>query len=130
MSRFTLPRDIYYGKDSLETLKTLNGKNAVNVLGGGPVITIGTNIFTRFARMLIEIARAKDIPYQLSAAPAHTGTNAWSMQIIEEGCATLVVSLPLKYMHSPVEVIKMSDVENVGRLMAELAMDIDGRWQL
>ena len=102
----------------------------VNELGGGPVITIGTNSVPRFARRLIEIARAKDIPYQLSAAPAHTGTNAWSMQIIEEGCATLVVSLPLKYMHSPVEVIKMSDVENVGRLMAELAMDIDGRWQL
>ena len=91
---------------------------------------IGTNSLPRMAKMLMEAARGKEIPFQLSSAPAHTGTNAWSMQIIEEGCATLVVSLPLKYMHSPVEVIKMSDVENTGRLLACLAMDIDRRWQL
>ena len=102
----------------------------VQELGGGPVITIGTNSLPRMAKMLMEAARGKEIPFQLSSAPAHTGTNAWSMQIIEEGCATLVVSLPLKYMHSPVEVIKMSDVENTGRLLACLAMDIDRRWQL
>lgn len=102
----------------------------VQELGGGPVIAVGTNSVPRFARKVIELARAKQIPFQLSAAPAATGTNAWSMQIIGEGCATLVISLPLKYMHSPVEVLKMSDVENVGRLLAELAMDIDGRWHL
>ncbi|MBE6993866.1 MAG: M42 family metallopeptidase [Ruminococcaceae bacterium] len=102
----------------------------VHELGGGPVIAVGTNSRPRFARRVMEIARAKDIPYQVAANPSRTGTNAWSMQIIEEGCVTLVVSLPLKYMHSPVEVIKMSDVENVGRLLAELALDIDGRWQL
>ncbi|MEA4920951.1 MAG: M42 family peptidase [Clostridiaceae bacterium] len=102
----------------------------VQDLGGGPVIAVGTNSLPRFARKLMEIARAKEIPFQLSAAPSHTGTNAWSMQIIEEGCATLVVSLPLKYMHSPVEVLKMNDVENVGKLLSELALDIDGRWQL
>lgn len=102
----------------------------VNDLGGGPVITVGTNSVPRYARKLMEIARAKNIPYQVSAAPAATGTNAWSMQIIESGCPTIVASLPLKYMHSPVEVIKMSDVENVGRLLAELALDIDGRWSI
>ena len=85
---------------------------------------------SHFARKAMELARAKQIPYQISASPAHTGTNAWGMQIIGEGIPTLVVSLPLKYMHSPVEVLKMSDVENVGKLLAELAMDIDGRWHL
>jgi len=102
----------------------------VQNLGGGPVIAIGTNSVPRFARKVMELARAKQIPYQISAAPAATGTNAWSMQIIGEGIPTLVVSLPLKYMHSPVEVLKMSDVENVGKLLAELAMDIDGRWHI
>lgn len=102
----------------------------VQNLGGGPVIAVGTNSVPRFARKVMELARAKQIPYQISASPAHTGTNAWGMQIIGEGIPTLVVSLPLKYMHSPVEVLKMSDVENVGKLLAELAMDIDGRWHI
>ncbi len=102
----------------------------VHALGGGPVIGIGSNSLPRLGRRVIEIAKAKDIPYQISSVPAASGTNAWTMQIIEEGVATLVLSLPLKYMHSPVEVLKMSDVENTGKLLAELAMAIDGRWAL
>ena len=103
------------------------------VLGKGTAIKVydGTLITdNRMVKFMQALCVEKDIPYQLSGAPAATGTNAWSMQIINEGCATLVVSLPLKYMHSPVEVLKMSDVENVGRLLAELALDIDGRWQI
>lgn len=94
--------------------------------GGGPVISIGTNSVPRFARRVIETARAKQVPFQLNAAPSHTGTNAWSMQHIGEGLPTLVVSLPLKYMHSPVEMLRMADVKNVGRLIAEFALAFNG----
>ena len=48
----------------------------------------------------------------------HTGTNGWHMQICNEGIATSVVSLPLKYMHTPVEVLETEDVEQVARLLA------------
>ena len=48
----------------------------------------------------------------------HTGTNGWHMQICREGIATSVVSLPLKYMHSPIEVLHLKDMENVARLLA------------
>lgn len=94
--------------------------------GGGPVITFGTNSVPRFARRVTEVARAKQVPYQVNAAPMHTGTNAWSMQPDGLGIPSLVVSLPLKYMHSPVEMLRMSDVKNVGRLIAEFAMSFGG----
>ena len=96
-------------------------------LGDGPVITIGSNSRPNLAKKAMEVARAKEIPYLTDAAPAHTGTNAWTMQMMQEGIATLVLSLPLKYMHSPVEVLRMQDVKNVGRLLAALTLSMDGR---
>lgn len=50
-----------------------------------------------------------------------TGTNGWYMQICNEGIATSVVSLPLKYMHTPVEVLELEDIEQVARLLAAFA---------
>lgn len=94
----------------------------VQDFGGGPVIGIGPQSLPRYSRKLMEIARAKQIPYQVSAMPASSGTNAGSIQPTGAGYATAVVSLPLKYMHSPVEVLRLSDVKNVGRLLAEYAM--------
>lgn len=96
-------------------------------LGDGPVITIGSNSRPKLAKKAMEVARAKEIPFLTDAAPAATGTNAWTMQMMQEGIATLVLSLPLKYMHSPVEVLRMKDVKNVGRLLAELTLSMDGR---
>ncbi len=98
----------------------------VSDLGGGPVVAFGSNSIPLFARRLVEVARAKEIPHQLEAVPAHSGTNAWAIQTVESGVCTAVVSLPLKYMHSPVEVIKLSDVRQVGRLLCEFVKQFDG----
>lgn len=95
-------------------------------LGGGPVIGFGSNSMPKFARRLCEVARAKEIPYQPEAVPAHSGTNAWSIQPIEGGVCTAVVSLPLRYMHSPVEVLKLKDMKHVGHLLAEFTLGFDG----
>ena len=95
-------------------------------LGGGPVIGFGSNSMPKFARRLCEVARAKEIPYQLEAVPAHSGTNAWSIQPIEGGVCTAVLSLPLRYMHSPVEVLKLKDMKHVGHLLAEFTLGFDG----
>ena len=48
----------------------------------------------------------------------HTGTNGWEMQISREGVATSVLSLPLKYMHTPVETLSLADMEGVAQLLA------------
>lgn len=109
--------------------KTADSTSADRVydLGGGPVIGFGANSIPLFARRLTEVARAKEIPYQVEAIASHSGTNAWSIQIVESGCVTAVVSLPLKYMHSPVELLKLSDVRATGRLLAEFVGGFGGR---
>jgi len=96
-------------------------------LGKGPVISIGSNSRPNFAKRVMEVARAKEIPYQCAAVPAQSGTNAWDMQLAQNGVCTLVISLPLKYMHSPVEVLRMNDLENTGKLLAEFVQGFDGR---
>lgn len=96
-------------------------------LGKGPAITMGINSRPKFAKRMMEVARAKEIPYQVDVAAGPTGTNAWSYQPVQDGICTLVLSLPLKYMHSPVELIRLCDVENVGKLVAEFTKSFDGR---
>ncbi len=107
--------------------KTADAPTLTTVLGGGPVVDIGSNSRPKFAKRVMEIARAKQVPHQVSSIPSHSGTNAWGIQLMNQGVCTLVMSLPLKYMHSPVEVIKMSDVKNTGKLVAEFAAAFDGR---
>jgi endoglucanase len=109
---YAIAIDVCHGKtgDSAAQVQTEMAK--------GPVITVGANSRPALARKAMELARAQEIPYQVSAAGAATGTNAWSMQLVRSGVATLVLSLPLKYMHSPVELLRMGDVENVGKLVA------------
>ena len=63
-------------------------------------------------------AKGEDIPYQLEVMEGHTGTNGWHMQVSREGIPTSVVSLPLKYMHTPIEVLESGDMEAVARLLA------------
>ena len=94
--------------------------------GEGPIVGIGANSIAKFARKMVEVARAKEIPYQVEAIPSHSGTNAWGIQIVEDGVCTLVISLPLRYMHSPVEMLTMSDVYNVGKLLCEFILAFDG----
>ena len=65
--------------------------------------------------------KALGIPYDVEVMEGHTGTNGWEMQISREGVATSVLSLPLKYMHSPIEVLSLSDMEQVARLLAAFA---------
>ncbi|MDD4716383.1 MAG: M42 family peptidase, partial [Oscillospiraceae bacterium] len=62
--------------------------------------------------------RTRGIPHQLEVMEGNTGTNGWKMQIVREGIPTMVVSLPLKYMHSPVETLSLDDLESVAALLA------------
>jgi len=87
-------------------------------LGKGPAIAVGAN-FTRALWEIMEAeAEAQGIPYQREGVPAHSGTDAWALQVLRGGTISGLVSIPNRYMHSPSEVISLSDVENTGRLLA------------
>jgi len=107
--------------------RTGDAPQVICKLGDGPDIALGSNSNPRFARRVIEVARAKKIPHIVTATASASGTNAWPIQMQGRGVTTLVLSLPLKYMHSPVEMLRMSDVKNVGKLIAAFIETFDGR---
>jgi endoglucanase len=75
---------------------------------------------------MVTLAKEREIKYHLEVMEGHTGTNGWEMQITREGIATCVVSLPLRYMHTPVEVLDLGDVEAVSALLAAFAETLTG----
>lgn len=93
-------------------------KDDTFVLGKGPVIGIGPNMTRAFTQELIATAEGLDFEWQAEVMPGHSGTNAWKVQVIREGIATAVLSIPQKYMHTPYEVLKYSDVEASAQLLA------------
>lgn len=97
--------------------------------GAGALISIGSDSSRPLAERLMEVARAKRIPYLPRSIPAVSGTNAKHYQVAGSGAVTCVVSQPQKYMHFPVEIVRMCDVEAIGRLLAEFAVSFDGSLQ-
>lgn len=93
-------------------------KSETFVLGGGPAVGVGPNINRAVSDKLIALAGTAEIGVQVEVIPGHSGTDAWPIQISREGVATGVLSLPLRYMHTPVEVLDLRDAENCARLLA------------
>jgi len=89
--------------------------------GSGPVIERGTTLHPVVSELLIEAAEAEGIPYTVSASSGRTGTDADSIHTSRGGVATGLVSIPLRYMHSPVEMVQLDDVENAAKLIAAFA---------
>jgi endoglucanase len=87
-------------------------------LGGGPVISRGSANSPVVFDMLLSLAEREQIPYQVHATPRHTGTDGDAIHLSRGGVATGVVSIPNRYMHSPNEMIELSDVENAAKLIA------------
>ena len=87
-------------------------------MGKGPGITIGGNIHSGLRDNMVEIAKEYNIPFQYEIEPGPTGTDGRAMQITREGIPTLCLSIPLRYMHTSVEVIDMDDLKNTAKLLA------------
>jgi endoglucanase len=92
-----------------------------HAFGSGPVITRGSTLDPLVVEQLIEAAEAEGIPHTLDASARYTGTDADAFHIARGGIPTAVVSIPLRYMHSPVEMVQLEDVHNTARLIAAFA---------
>jgi endoglucanase len=95
-------------------------------LGSGPVINRGSNLNHRLFELLYETAEAEAIPFTLEASARATGTDADAVHISRGGVPTGLVSIPIRYMHSPVELVQLDDVHACARLIAALALRLDG----
>ena len=94
-------------------------------LGKGPVLGIGPNIHPAVYRRLSAVADAQEIPCQIEPLPGPSGTEAWGVQISRDGIPTGIVSLPIRNMHTPVEIVSVKDVARAGRLMAHFVAGLD-----
>jgi len=94
-------------------------KHMTMEMGKGAAIGVGPNMNRRFTQYIINTAKENDLDYQIEVAPGNSGTNGWVIQVSREGVATALISLPIKYMHSPVETMLISDAENIVALLTE-----------
>lgn len=88
-------------------------------LGKGAMIGISPSLSREISFMLKDIAIKNDIPYQFEVMNGTTGTNADRFSVTRGGVKTCTVSIPLRYMHTPVEVIDLNDIKNTALLLAE-----------
>jgi putative aminopeptidase FrvX len=93
--------------------------------GSGPVLTRGSTLDPQVFELLYAAGEAEGIPFTVSASARHTGTDADAFHLSRAGIPTGVVSIPLRYMHSPVEMVQLDDVENTARLIAAFARRLE-----
>lgn len=87
-------------------------------LGKGPTVGVGPRLNRKMYQELLAAAKEKDIPVSKEILSRDTGTNADDMQISREGIAVATVSLPLRYMHTPIETVNIDDIEHTAQLLA------------
>jgi putative aminopeptidase FrvX len=92
--------------------------------GSGPVLCYGPAVQNNVLKMVIKVAEKKKIPFQRQAVSRSTGTDTDSFAYSAEGVASALISLPLKYMHTTVEMVHKKDVENVINLIYEVLLAV------
>jgi endoglucanase len=95
-------------------------------LGAGPSIGIGSVANPKLNALLIELAEKKQIPLQREARPRRSGTDADAIFRMLGGIPTANVSIPNRYMHTPVEMVCLDDLDNAVSLLTELCEVVDG----
>ena len=113
--------DVGFATDFPTSEKGLTGEVK---MGKGPMLYRGPNINPVVGKLLMDAAEKKKIPYQLKAAPRATGTDANAIQLTKAGVAAALVSIPNRYMHTPVEIVSLRDAVNAAELLAAFICDL------
>jgi putative aminopeptidase FrvX len=93
--------------------------------GSGPVIQRGSTLDPTVFELLHAAGEAEGIPFTMAASARYTGTDADAFHLSRGGIPSAVVSIPLRYMHSPVEMVQLDDVENAAKLIAAFARRLE-----
>ncbi|MFI5004499.1 MAG: M42 family peptidase [Solirubrobacterales bacterium] len=94
-------------------------------LGSGPVLSRGSTLHPRLFELLHDTAEREKIPFTVEAIGRNTGTDADAVHLSRGGVPTALVSIPLRYMHSPVELVALADVHAAAQLIAAAARTLD-----
>ena len=111
--------DVTYGKGS--------GSNGWEYfpLGGGPTLGVGPHIHPFLQKKMKALAKELEIPHAIEPMPESSLTETDAIQLSRAGIPTAVVSIPIRYMHSPVEVAALTDIQRAARLLSEFAARLD-----
>lgn len=93
-------------------------------LGAGPVIYRGPNVNPMMHERLVHLAQGNNLKYQVAGLAKAAGNDANVMQISRGGLATAIVAIPNRYMHSPVEVVSLHDLEAAAQLIAAFCLEL------
>ncbi|SER99721.1 endoglucanase [Gracilibacillus ureilyticus] len=115
--------DVTFATDYPSVDKTKHGDVR---LGGGPVLAKGASINRKMNQWLETAAKKLDMPIQYELTPRHTGTDADKMRVTGKGVPVSLVSLPLRYMHSPVETVSIADIDAEIELLVEMITSLKG----
>jgi len=94
-------------------------------LGGGPTILIGAAAHPKVVQLMRQVAGEREILHAMEIVYASSGTDADALQIAGAGCATGIISVPIRYMHTPVEVVSLADIRAAAHLLAGCVARID-----
>ncbi len=94
-------------------------------LGKGPTLVMGPNIHPALHRSFRDLAERLEIPFAVEVTAAGSGTDAVAIQVSAEGIPTMVLGLPIRYMHTPVELAAIKDIQRAGRLVAEFVAGLE-----
>jgi putative aminopeptidase FrvX len=93
--------------------------------GKGPVLSFAPSVHNNVLKMLFEVAKNKKIDYQRSALSKFSGTDTDAFAYSNEGVASALISLPIKYMHTTVEMADLKDIDHVIKLMYEFLVQLE-----
>ncbi|MFL5341084.1 MAG: M42 family metallopeptidase [Gemmataceae bacterium] len=113
--------DVCHATDTPGNDKKQVGETKVS---SGPALFRGPNINPRVEKCLEEAAKRQEIVIQVRGAPRATGTDANAMQLSRDGVATAVIGIPNRYMHSPVEIVSLDDLDKAARLLADFCANV------
>lgn len=121
---FDIDPDIALAVDVSFALTPDDSELKCGKMGGGCMIGYAPTLDRELSKTLTETAKKKGLPYQTEVMSGETGTNADRFSVNKGGVKAATLSIPLKYMHTPVEVISVSDVENTAQLIAAYLMEV------
>jgi endoglucanase len=114
--------DVTFATDAPDTNEKEIGRHR---FGSGPVLQRGATLDPQLFELLHDAGEAEKIPFTVTASGRSTGTDADGIHISRGGVPTGVVSVPLRYMHSPVEMVQLDDVHNAAKLIAAFAQRLE-----
>ncbi len=114
--------DVTFATDAPDTNEKEVGRHR---FGTGPVLQRGATLDPQLFELLHDAGEAEKIPFTVTASGRSTGTDADGIHISRGGVPTGVVSVPLRYMHSPVEMVQLDDVQNAAKLIAAFAQRLE-----